>query len=117
MDDKIVGDGTLHHRRPGARRHIGEVRIVVDPEYRNRGIGLGLLHKLIEIARDRELEKLMFEVVADAEEAAKHTAQVLGFVPVAALPHHVRDYCGHVHHVIIMEMFLPVAGAEAPYIF
>jgi L-amino acid N-acyltransferase YncA len=103
MDNKIVANGTLHHRRAGARRHIGEVRIVVDPAYRNRGVGRGLLRKLIEIAGEKGLEKLMFEVVADTEEAAKHTTQVLGFVPVAMLPGHVRDYCNQTHDLIIME--------------
>jgi L-amino acid N-acyltransferase YncA len=107
MDGKIVGDGTLHHRRAGARRHIGEVRIVVDPEYRNRGVGRGLLHKLIEIAVDKGVEKLMFEVVVDTEPAAKHTAQILGFVPVAVLPAHVKDYCGNSHDLMIMELRLP----------
>ena len=117
IDDKIVGDGTLHHRRAGARRHVGELRIVVDPEYRNRGVGRGLLHKLIDIARDKGVEKLMFEVVADTEEAAKHTAQILGFVPIAVLPAHVRDYCGNPHDLIIMEMRLPKPEAEEPNIF
>ncbi|NQW22458.1 MAG: GNAT family N-acetyltransferase [SAR202 cluster bacterium] len=102
-DSKIIGNGTLHHRRGGSRRHIGEVRIVVDPEYRDRGVGRGLLHKLVEIALDKGLEKLMFELVLDAEEAAKHTAEVLGFVPVAVLPDHVRDYCGVDHDLILME--------------
>jgi hypothetical protein len=49
------------------------------------------------------LEKLMFEVVAEAEEAAQHTAQVLGFVPVGVLPGQVRDYCNQTHDLIIME--------------
>ena len=50
-----------------------------------------MLHKLIDIAGDKGLKKLMFEVVAGTEEAAKHTAQLLGFIPVASLPDHVRD--------------------------
>jgi L-amino acid N-acyltransferase YncA len=115
MDGKIVGDGTLHHRRAGARRHIGEVRVVVDPAYRNRGVGRGLLHNLIEVARDKGLDKLMFEVVADTEEAAKHTAQVLGFVPIAALPGHIMDYCGGRHDLIIMELRISVPEPEEPY--
>jgi ribosomal protein S18 acetylase RimI-like enzyme len=44
---------------------------VVDPAYRNRSIGRGLLHKLIEIAAGKGLEKLMFEVVADTGERPK----------------------------------------------
>jgi L-amino acid N-acyltransferase YncA len=117
MDRKIVADGTLHYRRAGARQHIGEVRIVVDPAYRNRGVGRGLLHKLIEVATGKRLEKIMFEVVADTEEAAKHTAQVLGFVPVAVLPAHVRDHRGNPHDLIIMELCLPKPEAEEPNIF
>jgi L-amino acid N-acyltransferase YncA len=115
MDGKIVADGTLHHRRAGARRHIGEVRVVADPAYRNRGVGRGLLHKLVEVARDKGVEKLMFEVVSDTEEAAKHTAQVLGFVPIAALPGHVKDYCGNRHDLIMMEMRIPMPEVEEPY--
>ena len=113
LDGKIVGDGTLHHRRAGARQHVGEVRVVVDPAYRNRGVGRGLLHKLIDIAGDKGLKKLMFEVVAGTEEAAKHTAQVLGFVPVASLPDHVRDTTGHSRSLIIMERQLLDPGLSA----
>jgi len=117
MDGKIVGDGTLHHRRAGARRHIGEVRVVVDPAYRNRGVGRGLLRKLMEIATDKHLEKLMFEVVAGPEDAARHTAQLLGFVPVAALPGQVKDYCGNPHDLLIMEARLPRLEVEESGIF
>jgi L-amino acid N-acyltransferase YncA len=117
MDQKIVGDGTLHHRRAGARRHIGEVRIVVDPQYRNRGVGRGLLHHLIDLAAARDLERLMFEVVVDLEEAAKHTAQVLGFVPVAALPAHAKDQTGKPHDLMILEFRLPKSTLEEPNVF
>jgi L-amino acid N-acyltransferase YncA len=103
LDGQIVGDATLHHRRAGSRQHIGEVRVVVDPNYRNRGVGRGLLHKLIDIAGNKGLKKLMFEVIADTEEAARHTAQVLGFVPVASLPGQVQDAGGNLHDLIIME--------------
>lgn len=117
MDGKVVGDGTLHFRRAGARRHIGEVRVVVDPDYRNRGVGRALLGKLTEAAMDRGLEKLMFEVVVDTEPAAMHTARVLGFVPEAVLPAHVKDYCGNNHDLMIMELRLPKYEAREAGIF
>jgi GNAT superfamily N-acetyltransferase len=113
LDGKIVGDGTLHHRRAGARQHIGEVRVVVDPTSRNRGVGRGLLHKLIEMAGDKGLKKLLFEVVAAMEPAAQHTAQVLGFIPVAVLPAHVRNSCGTPQDLILMERRLLDPGWSA----
>ena len=113
LDGTIVGDGTLHHRRAGARQHLGEVRVVVAPAYRNRGVGRGLLHKLIDIAGEKGLKQLMFEVVADTEPAARHTAQVLGFVPVAVLPAHVRDLSGTSHDLLIMERRLLDPGLSA----
>lgn len=120
LDGKIVGDGTLHYRRAGARQHVGEVRVVVDPAYRNRGIGKGLLHKLVEIAGDKGLKKLMFEVIAGTEAVAQHTAQMLGFVPVAVLPGHVCDTEGNLHDLIIMERRLlgselSAEGKDEPY--
>ena len=32
VENQIVADATLHRSRSGARRHLGEIRIVVDPE-------------------------------------------------------------------------------------
>jgi GNAT superfamily N-acetyltransferase len=91
LDGQIVGDATLHHRRAGSRQHIGEVRVVVDPNYRNRGVGRGLLHKLIDIAGNKGLKKLMFEVIADTEEAARQRDHHEGF--------------GHVRRVAMVKVF------------
>ncbi len=103
LDGKLVGDGTLHHRRAGARKHVGEVRVVVHPDYRNRGVGRALLHKLVDLAGEKGLKQLLFEVVVDTEQAARHTAQVLGFIPIATLPSQVSDMAGKLHDVIILE--------------
>lgn len=104
--DKIIADGTLHRRRAGARKHIGELRIVVNPDYRNKGVGSTLFRELVEIARDSELESLIFELVADEQVPAIRTAESLGFVKLATLPNHVRDVHGKPHDLIIMELLL-----------
>jgi L-amino acid N-acyltransferase YncA len=113
LDGKIVGDGTLHHRRAGARRHSGEVRVAVHPAYRNRGGGRALLHQRINIAGEKGLKQLLCEVVADTELAARHTAQVLGFVPMALFPAHVRDSCGTPPDLVIMARRLLDPGLSA----
>ncbi len=104
--DRIIGDGTLHRSRAEARRHIGELRIVIDPDHRNRGVGRTLLHALVDVAcaGDSQLEKLVFEVVADTERAATHTAEAIGFVKVATFSAHIRYFEGEPHDLHVYEL-------------
>lgn len=104
-DDRIIGDGTLHHSRIPARQHVAEVRVVMDPDYRRQGLGRTLLRHLMILAaaEDRALEKLTFEVVADTEQAAQRAAQALGFVQVAVFAKHVRYYGGVPHDLLVLE--------------
>jgi len=102
---EIVGDGTLHRSRADARRHVAEVRVVIDPQHRNRGVGRTLLQALVDVARreDDRLEKLVFEVVGDAEQAAAHAAEALGFSRVATFSAHVRYFKGEPHDLHVYE--------------
>ena len=113
LDGTIVGDGTLHHRRAGARQHIGEVRVVVAPAYRSRGVGRGLLHKLIDIAGDKGLKQLCSKWSPIRSRRRGIPPRCLGFVPVAVLPAHVRDLCGTSHDLLIMERRLLDPGLSA----
>ncbi len=40
---QVVADATLHRSRVGARRHVGQVRITVAPDYREAGLGMTML--------------------------------------------------------------------------
>ena len=112
VGDRIVADATLHRRRPLARRHVGEVRIVVDPEYRNLGLGRGLLRLLTELAADKGIERLLLELVINEEEAAQHAARLIGFEPIAILINHAKDLKGVPKDVYLME--LDVAAKARP---
>ncbi len=103
-DGKIIADSTLHHGRAGARKHTGEVRVLVHPQHRDQGVARTLLRELIQIASDRGLEKLVFEVVAGVEESARYMAQIVGFVPIGSLRNHVRDIKGTAHDLVILEL-------------
>ena len=106
VGDKVVADGTLHRKRAGARKHLGEVRVVVDPDYRNRGIGTRMIQELTEIAYENDLERLYFELVADEEDDAIKAANFAGFSRLATLPNFVRDSSGRVHDLVVMELLL-----------
>jgi L-amino acid N-acyltransferase YncA len=104
VDDKIVADASLHRTRALARRHIGEVRIVVHPDYRNQGLGTVLLRELAAIADENGLEKLQFQAVAEREDAAIKAAEYVGFVKIATLPDHAKDRDGRPRDVVLLEL-------------
>ena len=63
-DGEVVGSVAvvpLH----GWSSHVGEVRLVVDPEQRGRGIGRGLARQAVIDAVDLGLAKLVVEVISD----------------------------------------------------
>ena len=104
--DRIVADSTLHRSRRAARRHIGELRLVVDPEFRGQGLGSRLIHELIQVGRDLELDRLVFELVDRREQQAIRAAAAAGFEEVAVLKGRVRDMYGSLQDLVILEVSL-----------
>ena len=105
-DGQIVADATLLRSRAGARKHVGEVRIVVDPRYRQHGIGSALIRELAEIAHENGLEKLVAEAVDSPGSHAIETMESLGFVTIATLPNHAKDVVGRPCDIVISELSL-----------
>jgi GNAT superfamily N-acetyltransferase len=101
---RIVADAVLIRRRGTSRSHIGEIRVVVAPEYRDHGLGTALIRELCDIADDAGLEKVMFELVADREQEAIRAAEWLGFLRVASIEGGAVDPLGHHHDVVLMAM-------------
>ena len=111
--DKIVADSTLHRSRRAARRHVGELRVVVDPEYRSRGLGARLIDELIQLGVDLGLERLAFELVDTREQPAIQAAKAAGFEEVAVLEGRVRDMYGIMRDLVILE--LPLEEEDPPH--
>lgn len=82
-------------------RHVGELRVIVDPERRGRGIGQTLTRRAMLEALELGLTKMVIEVRAD-HEARIEMFRALGFVPEALLTDHVRDHAGHVHDLMVL---------------
>ena len=98
--DEIVGSVAvvpLH----GWSSHVGEVRLVVDPDQRGRGIGKGLARHAVIDAVDLGLAKLVVEVIAD-QTALIGMFRALGFEPEAVLADHVRDRAGDIRDLMVL---------------
>jgi L-amino acid N-acyltransferase YncA len=109
VDDEVVGYVAvvpLH----GWSDHVGEVRVIVDPGHRSRGIGRALARRAVLEALALDLRKVVVEVVADqAPTVAMFRA--LGFDPEALLTDHVRDRSGALRDLMILAQHVDAQWA------
>ena len=85
----------------GWSSHVGEVRVIVDPEFRGRGIGRALARRAVLEALELGLTKMVVEVVADQDPAIA-MFRSLGFEPEALLADHVRDRSGSLRDLMVL---------------
>ena len=85
----------------GWSSHVGEVRVIVDPDRRGRGIGRALARHAVLEAVELELRKMVVEVVADQEPTIA-MFRSLGFDPEALLTDQVRDQSGALRDLMIL---------------
>jgi ribosomal protein S18 acetylase RimI-like enzyme len=85
----------------GWSSHVGEVRVIVDPEHRGRGVGRALAHRAVMEAVELDLSKMVVEVVADQEPTIA-MFRSLGFDPEALLTDHVRDQSGSLRDLMVL---------------
>ena len=106
LNGEIVGDATLHRSRAPARKHIGEVRVVVTPDFGRRGLGTRLIQELIDLGTAIELERLVFELVDRRESGAIQAALRCGFEETNVIKNRVRDIYGSDQDLVILERSL-----------
>jgi ribosomal protein S18 acetylase RimI-like enzyme len=85
----------------GWSSHVGEVRVIVDPDHRGRGIGRALARHAVLQALELGLTKMVVEVVAD-QTATIGMFRSHGFDPEALLEDHVRDAHGELRDLMIL---------------
>jgi RimJ/RimL family protein N-acetyltransferase len=90
----------------GLSKHVGELRLIVDPEARGSGIGRALVRQaLLEAVTELDLQKLFVEVIADQERTVQ-MFQDNGFRAEALLRDHLCDRNGKLRDVILLSHFV-----------
>jgi len=113
---KVVGDATLHRRQWGWLQHVGEIRVVVDPEYRRKGLGSLLIEELMLLAIGVKLERLFVELIA-SEIAAVKAFERVGFERAAHLPGFARDRSDTRQDLLILAADISTANQPETYFF
>lgn len=101
VGERIVGDVTLHRIPFGWKHHIGTVRIVVAPEYHDKGLGTLLINEIVDLAGEFGLEKLWAELPLNAP-AVLAVFRKAGFSSKAVIEGLVKDLRNRSTDVIIM---------------
>jgi RimJ/RimL family protein N-acetyltransferase len=94
----------------GWSRHVGELRLVVDPGRRREGVGTRLARFALEQAVAMHLTKLIVEVVAQ-QQATLTMFDRLGFEAEALLRDHIRDRQSELQDVVLLAYLLDEVGS------
>jgi cytidylate kinase/L-amino acid N-acyltransferase YncA len=97
----VVGEASLRPSDVPWTRHVGEVRVVIAPEMRGRGLGRALLQEIMEAARAAGVEKLTAEMTVE-QAAARRLFERTGFVEEGRFRAYTRDQAGHPHDLLVM---------------
>jgi ribosomal protein S18 acetylase RimI-like enzyme len=85
--------------------HVGELRLVVHPDRRRRGIGRALArHALLQAVRAGR-RKVVVELAADQEHALAMFVSI-GFEGEALLRDHIRDRDGELRDLVMLAHFV-----------
>jgi RimJ/RimL family protein N-acetyltransferase len=101
VDGRIVGDATLHMRKMGWKRHLGNVRVVVAKDFQGRGLGTLLINELVALAVEFGLEKLVAEIHLQAVTALA-VFKKAGFSVKAVFEDLVKDPAGRSSDLVVM---------------
>ena len=110
VKDRAVGMGSLHFSH-GPRRHLAEVRLWLSKDFRKRGLGMKILHVLVDFARRQGLSQLIAEVIADKSKVVRAFEQA-GFIPRCTLADYFMFPDGDCSDVVLMTMPLKPSADE-----
>jgi RimJ/RimL family protein N-acetyltransferase len=98
---RVVGCGTIVRDPLSWSPHVGEIRNVVSPDVRGRGVGRALSQETFALALSMGLEKLLAQMTVD-QTGAIAIFEGLGFKAEALLRDHVRDKAGKKHDIVVL---------------
>ncbi|NVM30122.1 MAG: GNAT family N-acetyltransferase [Candidatus Helarchaeota archaeon] len=104
IDGKVVGQCMIEHTGWDAADHVGELGIIVSPDFRNLGLGRILIQEAIAVASENKFEKVCLSCF-HTNLRALNLYQQLGFQKVG---YRERQYKldGTFYDEILMEMWI-----------
>ena len=92
-------------------RHVGELRVLVAPDWRGKGLGRILMQECFAQALELGLEKLCAQTTVD-QPAAISGFESMGFRAEALYRNHVKDSDGRLHDLAVLSHHIAEVRAQ-----
>lgn len=102
LDKKVVADASLNRTSHGWSAHVGEIRMLVSPDMRKKGLGTLMAREIFHLALQTGLDKIIVQTMGEQERVRKIFTD-LGFTQEASLKSHVKDLSGRKHDLVIVS--------------
>lgn len=102
-NENIVAIGSMYRAEFGWTRNLGEIRVVVSPEFQRKGLCTILVKEMFFHAIATDMYKLQAEIMEN-QESAIAAFERMGFKKEAVLHKHVTDIKGERHNLVIMSL-------------
>lgn len=107
----IIGVTAIIIDRLGWSPHVGELRILMSPAGRGKGVGRVLMQECFAQALDLDLKKLVAQMTTD-QRAAITVFEGMGFRAEALLAKHVADRQGRLHDLVVLSHDVQAVAAR-----
>lgn len=108
---ELIGMSGLMLDRKSWSPHVGEIRVLLGPVARGKGLGRIMIQESFTQAISQGVEKIIAQMTLD-QSAARAVFEEMGFQQEALLKEHVRDRNGEDHDIIIMSCNVKSAAAR-----
>ena len=99
--DRIVADATIYRQVHSWQRHLGEMRVIIHPDYQGNGLGMNLIRELYEIGNRTGLD-VIYSNIIEEQKGALRILEKLGFRKEVVKKAHVMDLLGRKHDLVVM---------------
>jgi len=101
--ERIVAEATIEHAAHGFSAHVGEIRVIVAPDFRRTGLAGYLCRQLLAHGAVENLEKIEVRLMRD-QPAGQRFFEKLGFQEDGLLRGFVKDIEGKNHDLLVMSL-------------
>lgn len=99
---RLLGYGSLSSGHLQWTRHLGEIRMMVAPDMRSKGLGKLLAKEVFAVAHDLGLRRIVARLTSK-QTPARYLFQHLGFHIEAMLADCILDNEGHTEDLLVMS--------------